>query len=99
MCFLVILRVRMMGVKELHDMEPAAVHIKVDVTLFEIGRYGFPHLDLRIHFFYRTPCGIADSLAVSIGGDKQNLQLAMTAVNFYDKAANRLGAGDSVCLP
>ena len=41
-----VIRVRMMTVVELHDMEAATVHIEVDVPLLEVRRYCFPHLSL-----------------------------------------------------
>ncbi len=51
-----------MIVPELHDVEPAAVHIKMDVALFEIRRTGFPNLDFRVHGFHGLPRCLTDAL-------------------------------------
>ena len=41
-CHIGIVRVRMAAVKELHDMEAAAIDVEVDVPLLEIRRDGLP---------------------------------------------------------
>ena len=56
----------MMAVEEFHDVEPAAVHVKMDIPLFEIGRDCFPDLYFRMQALARLPCGIADTLAVDM---------------------------------
>ena len=55
----------MMAVIEFHDMESAAIDVKVNVPLFEVRRNGFPNLDLRMKFFYRAPGSVSDAFAVS----------------------------------
>ena len=53
-------------VPEFDDMEPAAVHVEVDVALLEVWGDGFPHLDLRMLRFHRLPGGLANALAVDL---------------------------------
>lgn len=61
-CHIRIVRVWMMAVEELHDMEAEPVHIEVDVPLLEIRRDGLPHNYLWVQVFHRAPRGIADAL-------------------------------------
>ena len=37
-----VIRVWMIFVEELYDMKSTAIHIKMNVSLFKIGSYGFP---------------------------------------------------------
>lgn len=79
-----------MFVPELHDVEPAAVHIKMDVALFEIRRTGFPNLDFRVHGFHGLPRCLTDAFAMNFGRDEQQFQFAFGffSVNFKYHAAH-----------
>ena len=56
-----VVRVWMMAVEKLHDVEAAAIHVEVDIPLLEIRRDGLPDLDFRVQAFHRTPCGVANA--------------------------------------
>ena len=68
-----IIRVGMVTVEKLDDMESAAVDIKVDIALFKIRRDGLPNLHLRIHPLDLAPCCVPDTLAVDMGRNKEQV--------------------------
>lgn len=85
-----IIGVGMVAVEELYDMESAAVHIEVDVTLLEVRRYRLPYFDLRVQPLHLAPCLIADTSAMCRGQYEQQLELAMLAVCLYYNATDLL---------
>ncbi len=94
-----IIRIRMMAVIELHDVESTAVHIEVDVSLFKIRRDSFPDGNLGMKLFYCAPCRITDTLAVHFGRNEQQVEVPALAVHPDDHAADRLTVlYDPVCL-
>lgn len=44
-----VVRVGMMGVEELDDVEAATIDIEMNVALLEIGSDGFPYVDFGVH--------------------------------------------------
>lgn len=59
-----IVRIGMMAVEKLHDMEAAAIHVEVDVALLEIRSHRLPDLCLRMQPLDLALCGISDALTV-----------------------------------
>ena len=80
--FVRIIRIRMMAVKELYNMESAAIYIEVNVSLLEIRCNGFPYLYFRMHLFHFAPCGISNTLAVNLGRNKQYLKITSVSFDF-----------------
>ena len=72
----------MMAVKELYNMESAAVYVEMNVSLLEIRRNGFPYLYFWMHLFHFTPGGISDTFAVNFGRDKQYLKITSVSFDF-----------------
>ena len=64
-----------MLVPELHDVEPAAVHIKMDVALFEIRSAGFPNDDFRMQLLDEAPGRVTYAFAMDFWVDEEQLQL------------------------
>ena len=85
-----IIRIGMMAVEILHDVETAAVDIEVDVALIEIGCVGFPDRHFGVQLFDKAPGGITDALAVNLGVDKQQLQFAAPAFHADNGTADLL---------
>ena len=79
-----------MTVEELDDMEAATVHVKVDVSLFEIGRDRLTKANFRMKLFDLTPCGIANAFAVNMGRNKQKFQVSSFAIYLDHGTADRL---------
>lgn len=50
-----IVRIRMVFIVELNDLESTLIHIEVDITLFEIRLAGFPEHSFRILCFNSFP--------------------------------------------
>ena len=73
----------LMLVPELDNMEAAAVHIEVNIALFEVRGDGLPDADLRMHCFHSLPRGLADTFAVTVREDEQKLQMQVTYGRFY----------------
>ena len=65
-----------MFVPELHDVEPAAVHIKMDVALLEIRRAGFPNDDFRMQLLDETPGSVTYAFAMDFWVDEEQLQFS-----------------------
>ena len=63
-------------VPELHDVEPAAVHIKMDVPLLEIRRAGFPNDDFRMQLLDETPGSVTYAFAMDFWVDEEQLQFS-----------------------
>lgn len=84
----------MVAGKKLHDMKAASVYIKMDIPLFKIRCNGLSYFDLGVHFFYRIPCGIADTFAVNARRNKQDLQLTVDTVYSDDNPADGLSVLD-----
>lgn len=59
-----IVRVGMVTVEELHDMESAAVDVEMDIPFFKIGSDGFPYLHLRVELLDRAPRGVSPCLSL-----------------------------------
>ena len=57
-----IMRIRMMAVEKLHDVEPAFIDIEVNVPGLEAGGTGLPDPGLRIEAFDFLPGGKAEAL-------------------------------------
>lgn len=94
-----IIRVRMMTVEKFHNMEPAPIHIKVNVPLLKIRRDGLPDFNLRMQFLDLLPGGISDSAAVNRWRYEQDLQLPALSVNAQDDTACSISIlHDTVCL-
>ena len=71
-----IVRIRMVTVIKFHNMKTAAIDIEMDIPLFKIRSDCLPDLHIRVHLFDLAPCGIADSLAVYIGRNKEYLKVS-----------------------
>lgn len=82
-------RIGMKAVEKLNDMEPAAVHVKVDVPFFKIRCDRLPHPHFRMQPLHRAPSRIVDALAVRLGRDEQQVQIAMLSIHLYDNASGR----------
>lgn len=61
-----VIGVWMIFVEELYDMKSTAIHIKMNVSLFKIGRYGFPNAYFWMKFFDFTQRRIADALTMNL---------------------------------
>ena len=61
-----VIGVWMIFIEELYDVKSAAIHIKMNVSLFKIGRHGFPNAYFWMKFFDFTPRCIADALAMNL---------------------------------
>ena len=79
-----IMRIRMMAVKELNDMEATFVDIEVDVPGLEVRSTGLPDFCFRIKAFNFLPGGKADALAVCFRTDEQQIQMVMLSL-FIDR--------------
>ena len=64
-----------MAVEELHDMEPAAVEVEMDVPLLKVRRDGLPDLDFGMQLFHRALCGIAHAPAVDMRRNEQKIEI------------------------
>ena len=53
-----IIRIGMVAIIKLHDMESKAIDVKVDVPRFKVRCYRLPDFHLRMKFLDFTPCGI-----------------------------------------
>lgn len=73
-----VVRVGMMGVEELDDVEATTIDIKMNVALLEIGRMGLPDADFRMHPFHLAPSRITDATTVDVGRDEQQLQFSQS---------------------
>ena len=56
---------------KLYYVETATIDVEVNVALLKIRGHRFPHMNLWVHPFYLTPCGISDTLAMNVGRDKK----------------------------
>ncbi|MNP74815.1 hypothetical protein D3C76_1717540 [compost metagenome] len=56
--------IRVMFIVELYDLEPALIHIKVDISLFKIRCRGFPEYRIRILCFNSFPSRKTNPVAV-----------------------------------
>ena len=66
-------------VEKFDDMEPAAVHIEMDIPLFKIRRICLPYCHLRTVRLHGAPCRIPNPLAMAIWGNKEELKIARYA--------------------
>ena len=66
------------------------VGIEVDVALLEIRGYRLPDYHFGMHLLHGTPSGITDALAVRLGRDEQQFQLAVVAFNAKHQAPHLL---------
>ena len=85
-----VVRIGMVAVEELHDMEAAFVHVKVDIPRLKVWRAGFPDLRFRVKALYFSPGRCADALAVGRGRDEQQIQMVVLRllVDLQDKPAD-----------
>ena len=70
-----IVRIGMMAVVKIHDVEAAPIHIEMDVPFLKIRRDGFPNLYLRVQPFDCTPGRISDAFAMFLRLNEKNLKL------------------------
>lgn len=73
-----VVRVWMMGVEELDDVEAATIDIEMNVALLEIGRMGLPDANFGMHPFHLAPSGKTDATTVDVGRYEQQLQFAQS---------------------
>ena len=78
-----IMRIRMMAVEKLDDMEPAFVDIEMDVPRFKVGSTRLPDFCFRIQAFNFLPGSIAYTFAVCCWRDKQQVQMVMLRLFIY----------------
>ena len=71
------MRIRVVAVEELHDVEAALVHVKVDVPRLKVRGAGLPDLRLRVKALDFSPGRRADALAVGCGRDEQQIQMVV----------------------
>ena len=87
-----------MFVKVFDYVESAAIYVEMNVTLFKIRSYRTPYRYLRVHFLYRTPCGIADTFAVYRWRYKQQFKITLVVFGFDDNTADGFSVlNDPVC--
>gem|GEM_PF-5876326 len=79
-----------MGVKELHDMESAAVHIEVYVSLLEVRCNCLPQSNFRVKFFDRTPGFVSDAFTVHLWRYEQKVQVSPVSINMDHDTTCRL---------
>ena len=79
--------IQMFFVEKFDDMEPAAVHIEMDIPLFKIRRICLPYCHLRIVRLHGAPCRIPNPLAMDIWSNKEEFKIAPCAIHPYYKAA------------
>ena len=63
-----IIRIRMVTIVELHDIEPAAVDIKVDIAPLKVWRDRLPNLHLGVHVLDCHKASFEIQLIVSLWG-------------------------------
>lgn len=85
----------MMAVKELYDMKPASVDIKMYFAFFKVRSDCLPDPDLGMKLFCLTPRGISDAPAVYTRGHKQYFKLAPVPFCSEDKTADLLTVTDN----
>ena len=70
----IVVRGKMLTPKLIY-LKSALVHVKVNVSLFEIWRASLPDLCFGVQSFYRLPSAVADTLAVLFGKGKEYFQM------------------------
>ena len=78
----------MAAVIKLHDMESAAVHVKMDIPLFKVRGESLPDLNIGISFLDSLPCGKTYTLAVFLGRNEKQVEFAFFTAYFHDRAAD-----------
>ena len=58
-------------VPKLHDVEPAAVHVEMDVPLFEIRRASFPNDDFWMQLLDKAPGSVTYTFAMDFWVDEE----------------------------
>ena len=86
------MRIRMLGVEEFNGMETAAIDIKMDIALLEIGRAGFPYSGIGMQTFYFRPYSLTDALALYANPYKKEIKISMlcTLVTYNDRTADNI---------
>ena len=80
----------MIFVEKLHNVEAAAIDIKMNVALLKIRSDRFPHLHFRVQFFNSTPSSISDTFAMDSRRNKKKIKVTFFADNFDHYAADFL---------
>lgn len=55
-----VVRVRVMFIEKLYDVESATIYVKMYITLFEVGRHCFPDLYFGMKIFDGAPGGVSE---------------------------------------
>ena len=76
-------------------MEPAAIHIEMNITLFKIGRAGLPDFHFRVQRFDCLPCRVTNPLAVNTGCHKETLQIPPGSFHLDDYTADLFAVMDN----
>ena len=84
--------VRMVRTEKFHNMKATLVYIEVDISLFKVGRVGFPNYRIRIQGFCCLPSLKPNSTAMYFRLQKEQLQAVAVGflVDIQNHTADRV---------
>ncbi len=89
-------RVAVVAVEELDNVEPEPVHVEVDVARLEIGGAGLPDADFGVEPFDGAPCCLSDSHAVAFWKDEEEFKFAAEGEGARHKAVFSEADGENL---